>query len=333
MKTLNSISESSINNNDVIYPLLKYPYEKMEEATIIVIHKNDLPYIETDEGWNKVNGVLIDLKYKTFNKPCYYMGYLKFNPGWYVFEKEERTLISNAIQKVLNVNQVKEITGLLHDNQFIKPKQKAKLMEKEEKFSFLTIEDSSNLEKEFERIATQLMNNWAIKVNDKKFRIIDCEFYYKSPKHCDGFTMNPNPEKNTRGELRKHDWGIDIVLKDEEAYGGILLRGILVDEKYYSKSEIIDLMFNLLRYGSNDIDLVQCDFKPTYSVFNTIRKNLGKIDDSKDKNMAFFDAKYRFIINDEKIFKRISKGKEAIVRHSTLSKEEKQKFLGYILNT
>ena len=39
--------------------------------------------------------------------------------------------------------------------------------------------DLRQIEKSFERIAEELMNNYSIKVKDTYYRIVDCEFYFR----------------------------------------------------------------------------------------------------------------------------------------------------------
>ena len=90
---------------------------------------------------------------------------------------------------------------------------------------------------EFENIAQELFNNYAIQNHDSIYRIIEIEFYWASPKHKDDSTYQRKHVDPKHGDWFFHYSGVDIALKNEEigGFGGILIRGIysLNENKIY----------------------------------------------------------------------------------------------------
>jgi hypothetical protein len=92
-------------------------------------------------------------------------------------------------------------------------------------------------ESEFEIIAEQLFNNFAIKTADTTFRFTDIEFYWHSTNHPDKSTYDRKHVDPRAGDWFFHYSGVDIALKNNETggYGGILIRGVydIVKNKSY----------------------------------------------------------------------------------------------------
>lgn len=89
----------------------------------------------------------------------------------------------------------------------------------------LTI-DITRVEQSFDRIASDLIKNHALVVNDKAFRFTEIEFYYyHKPGHEDTYT---HPHQRTAGEWRFHSQGFDLTLEGDKKTkdGGILIRGL-----------------------------------------------------------------------------------------------------------
>lgn len=78
----------------------------------------------------------------------------------------------------------------------------------------------------YKRIAEKLMNSYALQLRNKLYRIIECEFYYRSDKHKDPYVHGHKRQKESIGEWYFHGSGLDITLSNGDAYGGILIRGI-----------------------------------------------------------------------------------------------------------
>src|SRR5687767_8055609 len=91
--------------------------------------------------------------------------------------------------------------------------------------------DNKEIEKSFDRIASELLKRKALIVNNKVFRFTEIEFYYFNEEyHEDKYTHEHERES---GEWRFHNQGIDITFKgSEKCDGGILIRGILIDSEY-----------------------------------------------------------------------------------------------------
>ena len=78
----------------------------------------------------------------------------------------------------------------------------------------------------FQNIADILINQYAVKTHDSVFRMIDLEFYWDSQTHEDKSTYQRNYVNPNSGDWFFHYSGVDIALKNENGYGGILIRGI-----------------------------------------------------------------------------------------------------------
>jgi hypothetical protein len=200
---------------------------------------------------------------------------------------------------------------------------------------FLFIDEVKSIDDEFGRIADMLINKVDIAINMNLFSLYDFEFYYFSENHKDGYTL---VHKSPLGFLRMHDYGIDISLgfESEIKYGGILIRGAWIKEiegteKQLNKSEFEILLFNSLKLGNNSISFVLREPASEFKSFKTIRKNLGVQNLEMNRTIELSEAKYRYIINEKVLFSRL-KGKEKILRNSTLTIEERTQLLGYIIN-
>lgn len=82
-------------------------------------------------------------------------------------------------------------------------------------------------EKCFERIANDLLKNYAIETHDSIYRFTEIEFYWYDEKHHKDFSTYPRKHVDpNNGEWFFHYSGVDIALKNENGHGGILIRGI-----------------------------------------------------------------------------------------------------------
>ncbi len=85
--------------------------------------------------------------------------------------------------------------------------------------------ESEDIDTEFRRIATDLMNNWILCVENSFYRITEIEFYYKSESHDDKYTHGHETQK-LYGRWYFHGSGIDLTFGTPNSYGGILIRAI-----------------------------------------------------------------------------------------------------------
>lgn len=161
----------------------------------------------------------------------------------------------------------------------------------------LTI-NQNNLDNDFKRISYDLMNYWVLKVETKKYRIAEIEFYLKSESNNDEYTHSH------KLQLEKERWyfhgsGLDITFGDKVFYGSILIRALFdFESKTYiygplnCVAEIFsniytihetNLSFGLVRANSTEFEMEEPIAAPRVG-----------INPKKDK--AFYEAFYRFLI-------------------------------------
>ena len=92
---------------------------------------------------------------------------------------------------------------------------------------FLKIEKET--EEEFQSIADNLLNSYAIENHEAIYRLTEIEFYWTSTNHFDDSTYKRKHVDPQNGTWFFHYSGVDIALKNESigGYGGILIRGLL----------------------------------------------------------------------------------------------------------
>jgi hypothetical protein len=158
--------------------------------------------------------------------------------------------------------------------------------------------DSQNINDDFKRIATELMNDWVLKIENSMYRIIEIEFYFKSKSHNDDYAHAHELQKKPDCWYF-HASGVDITFGNDEAYGGILIRGI----------------FNLgsLKYTYGPINVVTELFSNLQSVYNhsysfgliAAPENIIKFENpisaprvglNKNKNPEMRDKLYRYLV-------------------------------------
>lgn len=100
-------------------------------------------------------------------------------------------------------------------------------------------------EEEFEAIAQNLFDNYAIKTHNATYRLAEIEFYWNSPNHVDNSTYKRNHVNPKAGDWFFHYSGVDIALENKETggYGGILIRSIYdVSKKKLIKGPMVCVM-------------------------------------------------------------------------------------------
>lgn len=150
----------------------------------------------------------------------------------------------------------------------------------------------------FERIAKDIFNHYAIETHESLYRITEIEFYWNSENHKDNSTYKRNHVDPKNGEWFFHYSGVDIALKNEIGYGGILIRAIrdLNNEKLVFKGPMVTAMkiFSGTNAFTNSIKtkLVLHSFNEEEHKV-TERKGLGKnaIENGAHKFL------YRFLIS------------------------------------
>ncbi len=148
----------------------------------------------------------------------------------------------------------------------------------------------SNSEEDFQKIAEELINHHILKVNETEIRFCDLEFYWNDGANHQDKSTHPHNYEN--GQLRPHSSGFDIALKNENGYGGILIRGIIVEEEAVYGP--LNSAKRMLQFGAPltaglHISLHEKRPAETCEIFETTRIGLGK--NAGD----FAERNYRFI--------------------------------------
>lgn len=175
----------------------------------------------------------------------------------------------------------------------------------------LTI-DLTDVEKSFDRIATEILTSKALLVNDKLFFLTEIEFYYFHKEiHEDKYT---HEHQRDEGEWRFHNQGLDITLKSSDiADGGILLRGVLEGNKYTNgPRKVIGRIFEGFSKvtAKNEISLITTE-KRTHQIIKTNRHL-----PNKNRYEDFVDRPYRYLVDLDNLDMTIS-NKEKIRANST----------------
>ena len=85
----------------------------------------------------------------------------------------------------------------------------------------------------FSKYANKLMNEYCLKVDDKKYNLIEIEFYfYDKENHPDPY-IYCNEKQKECGKFYFHGSGMDITFGNGKCYGGILIRSIMNEEGQY----------------------------------------------------------------------------------------------------
>ncbi len=191
--------------------------------------------------------------------------------------------------------------------------------------------DNENIEKSFNRIATDLMNNWILNAGNKSYRICELEFYCYSDSHKDPYT-HKHDLQTKMGKWYFHGSGLDITFGSENNHRSILIRAIYDLDKhkytYGPLKSVTELLGNLpgifggdfsLRLEQDTMGKIKNEDK---KLFEAPRVGLNK---EKDSNGDFFENKYRFFVMPRKEHK----DKETMFKNSGLTVTEINEILGY----
>jgi hypothetical protein len=173
--------------------------------------------------------------------------------------------------------------------------------------------NNSEIEKSFDRIATDLFTKNALFINNKEFQITEIEFYYYYYLiHEDNYTHDHNRDE---GEWRFHNQGLDITFQaNEDQVGGILIRGIKVDGEYINgPRKIIQKIFeNFNKVSFNNTMILRGIERSPNDIIKTFRHL-----PNKDQDPIFHNKLYRYIINLDELEISATE-KEKIKMHSII---------------
>lgn len=185
--------------------------------------------------------------------------------------------------------------------------------------SLLHINTSSraSVEESFFSIASRLMRDNQLVVNEQRYRLIDMEFYYYAPGRFEDVYAHRHEAQLEMGKWYFHGSGIDITFGDGECHGGILIRAIAkvtgegkpdhkgiykqIHGPLNVKTEIFSNIGSAFERKASFLYLENVSMDPMGAnmvdnryVVKTSRIGLNKNNDTSDQ--SFYQGKYRFVV-------------------------------------
>jgi len=175
--------------------------------------------------------------------------------------------------------------------------------------------NETDIPSKFKRLSKLLLWEKNLTINNATFGFTEIEFYYyskiehqdRNKNHQDPFTHEHNEEP---GKWRFHNQGLDITLKGDSGFGGILIRGIENKKPKENEAKFINgprkVVFELMRHlnpiekPNNKIELVDNKSNDEPEIFETFRHGLNspqpKLEYNPEELNKYRTAHYRFII-------------------------------------
>ena len=192
------------------------------------------------------------------------------------------------------------------------------------------ISETEDLHLEFEKIASELMNDWILQINNSKYRIIEIEFYFKGGRHDDNYTHEHELQKKF-GRWYFHGSGLDITFGNNNFYGGILIREIYnldtkVKPTYGPINVVTELFSNIQTVYINKFSF---GLIPDKDKIITRQTPIAapRVGLNRTKNPSMYDKLYRFLVLPSKQHAEKAKIAESMERQG-YSKEEIKDKLG-----
>lgn len=183
---------------------------------------------------------------------------------------------------------------------------------------------------DFNRIAKLLLLQKRLKINNVIARFTEIEFYYYCQQHDDNFT---HEHTLNEGRWRFHNQGIDITIKGNSGFGGILIRGIEINDEYINGPrrvlfKIMDFL-NPVNEVLNNFGLIDGDILD-FQIFQTYRHGLVSPSSKmpSQNSELFLNANYRYIVTPQNFSKKQFAGAEQIAQRFN-DRDLSIKFLGY----
>jgi hypothetical protein len=190
--------------------------------------------------------------------------------------------------------------------------------------------DVKDFEGSFNRIASELMNEYVLKVENTEYRVTEIEFYYKDDMHNDTY-IHSHPLQKTKGKWYFHGSGIDLTFGSEEAFGGILLRAIynLNSGAYiYGPINIITEIFGNI-HSIFEINLSFGFVSTKVGQFNFEEPiHVPRVGLNSNKNSKMYEKPYRFLIMPKQKHAEKTRIAESMQKQG-FSKEAINKIWGY----
>jgi len=191
-----------------------------------------------------------------------------------------------------------------------------------------TANKKEDIQEIFNETAKEIMNSYILNIDNLKIELTEIEFYYfNCNTHDDHYVHIDKLQKNTCSFLYVHRknyprGGIDITFGNEKFYGGILIRGIKIDDKFISGSATIK------KYIMEEISQEINDHKSLQEYFTIYKKNIYLHKRRNNRNNSYkIYSSTRVGLNQE-IDENFYNKKYRFLREDYL-KGEKEKFIGY----
>ena len=188
----------------------------------------------------------------------------------------------------------------------------------------------NNYQVVFSEYANKLMNEYCLKVDDKKYNLIEIEFYfYDKENHPDPY-IYCNEKQKECGEFYFHGSGMDITFGNRICYGGILIRSIMNQKGEYINGSLI-LLEELFgdKIDKSKIELIEKEDIEKKDIFCSTRVGLQAhpldyelLTKYKKNFIPYIFRLYRFIV-DYSCSKNKCKDKTKIAFYEHLKNENK----------
>lgn len=188
------------------------------------------------------------------------------------------------------------------------------------------IENTSNYEEIFEIYSEKLINNYALKFENKIYNFVEIEFYfYDKEKHPDPY-VHMDEDQLESHKFYPHGSGIDLSFGNGRFYGGILIRSIKEEDEYINGSlTLMEKIFSkskITREDTNKLKLIELDNSTNLMVYSSTRVGLQPhpldyefFTESKEIFKPFIFRLYRFVSNID-LSKNKCKDKTKIIFHN-----------------
>ena len=165
-----------------------------------------------------------------------------------------------------------------------------------------------SVQQDMQAIASDLMNNWVLRVKDNEYRLCEIEFYYRQKKNnnpeqskvqVEGY-LHGNQLQEEYGRWYFHGSGVDITIGTPDYSASILIRAICnnSDPKgyIYGPLNVINKLFS--SFGPTDLHEIPFGLDPAQANSLEFEEPIAarRVGLNKDKDPNMFDALYRFLI-------------------------------------
>jgi hypothetical protein len=190
--------------------------------------------------------------------------------------------------------------------------------------------DNQKIEDSFNRIASELMNEYVLKAENTHYRITEIEFYYYVSKNHEDNYIHKHDLQKEKGKWYFHGSGVDLTFGSNEVYGGILLRAIynIKTEKYiYGPIKIITEIFsNMPSAFDTNISFGLIPAENTITVIEQPIK-APRVGLNEKKNPNMYEELYRYLIMPKQKHAEKERIAKSMVKQG-FSKEEINKIWG-----